>query len=73
MATYYKAKVESLAGLENSEIIHFGQMVADNDEIIIKQKAWNEAAHRNDVHTAESLILSRFLEHVRYMMAGLSK
>ena len=48
-------------------------MDADNDEVIIKRKAWNEAAHRNDVHIAESLILSGFLEHVRYIMAGLSK
>ena len=64
MATYYKAKVESSAGLENSEIIHFGQMDADSDEVIIKRKAWNEATHQDDVHTAESLILSEFLENV---------
>ena len=58
---------------ENREIIHFGQMVADNDEVIIKRKSWDEASHRDDVHTAESLILSGFLEHVRYMRAGYSK
>ena len=28
---------------------------------------------KNDVHTAESLILSGFLGNVRYMMTGLSK
>ena len=48
-------------------------MVADNDEVIIKRKSWDEASHRDDVHTAESLILSGFLEHVRYMRAGYSK
>ena len=73
MATYYKAKVESLAGLENSEIFHFGQMDADSDEVIIKRKSWDEATHRNDVHTVKSLTLSGFLGDVRYMMAGLSK
>ena len=48
-------------------------MVADNDEVIIKLKSWDEATHRNDVHTAESLILSGFLEYVCYMRAGCSK
>ena len=48
-------------------------MDADNDEVIIKRKACNEATHRDDVHTAKSLILSEFLGNVRYMMAGYSK
>ena len=73
MATYYKAKVESLIAGENREIIHFGQMDADSDQVIIKRKASCIAGVRNDVHTVESLILSGFLEHVRYMMAGYSK
>ena len=58
---------------ENREIFHFGQMDADNDEVIIKRKAWNAATHQDNVHTAECLILSGFLEHVRYMRAGCSK
>ena len=73
MATYYKAKVESLAGLENSEIIHFGQMDADSDEVIIKRKASYIAGVRDDVHTAESLILSAFSRNDWYMRAGCSK
>ena len=48
-------------------------MDADSDEVIIKRKASYIAGVRNDVHTVESLILSGFLEHVRYMMAGYSK
>lgn len=48
-------------------------MNADNDEVIIKQKASHIVGVRNDVHIAESLILSGFLEHVRYMRAGCSK
>jgi len=35
-------------------------MDTDNDEVIIKRKSWNEATHRDDVHTTESLILSEF-------------
>ena len=58
---------------ENRENFHFGQMVADNDEVIIKRKSYDETTHRNDVHTAESLILSGFLENVRYMMTSYSK
>lgn len=58
---------------ENREIFHFGLMVADNDEVIIKRKASYIAGVRDDVHTAESLILSGFLGNVRYMMAGYSK
>ena len=37
-------------------------MVVGNDEVIIKRKSWDEATHRDDLHTAESLILSGFLE-----------
>ena len=48
-------------------------MDADSDEVIIKRKASYIAGVRNDVHTVESLILSGFLEHVSYMMAGYSK
>ena len=48
-------------------------MVTDSDEVIIKRKSWNEATHRDDVHTAKSLILSGFLENVCYMMADCSK
>ena len=48
-------------------------MDADSDEVIIKRKASYIAGVRNDVHMAESLILSEFLENVRYMRAGLSK
>ena len=73
MATYYKAKVESLAWLENSEIFYFGQVVADSDEVIIKLKSQDETAHRNDVHIAESLINQGLSRNVRYMMEGLSK
>ena len=73
MATYYKAKVESLAGLENSGIIHFGQMDADNDEVIIKRKASYIADVRDDVRTAESLINQGLSRNVRYMIAGCSK
>ena len=42
MASYYKAKVESLTGFEKYEIIHFGYKPAKNDEVIIKQKLWHE-------------------------------
>ena len=35
-------------------------MDADNDEVIIKRKSWDEATHRDDVYMAKSLILSRF-------------
>ena len=73
MATYYKAKVGKVIGWQGNEIFHFGQMDADNDEVIIKRKASYIAGVRNDVHMAESLILSEFLENVRYMRAGLSK
>lgn len=45
-------------------------MDADSDEVIIKRKTWDEAAHRDDVHMAESLILSGFLENVCYMITG---
>ena len=48
-------------------------MVADNDEVIIKRKPCDEVTHQDDVHIAESLILSGFLEYVRNMMAGYSK
>ena len=34
MATYYKAKVGSLAGLEKHEIIHFGYMDTDSDGVV---------------------------------------
>lgn len=37
-AFYYKAEVKRLVIGENREIIHFGYMVADNDEVIIKRK-----------------------------------
>jgi hypothetical protein len=47
-------------------------MDADNDEVIIKRKSSDEATHRNDVHTAESLILSAFSRNVLYMVTGLS-
>ena len=60
VATYYKEKAESLAGLDKHEIIHFGQMVADNDEVIIKRKASYIVGVRDDVHMAENLILSVF-------------
>ena len=73
MATYYKVKVESLIEGVNREIFHFGQMDADNDEVIIKRKASYIAGVRNDVHTAESLILSGFLGDVRYMRACCAK
>ena len=44
MATYYKAKVGSLAGLEKHEIIHFGYMDTDSDgyEFIIIIKGCKE-------------------------------
>ena len=48
-------------------------MIADNDEVIIKRKASCIAGVWDDVHTAESLILSGFLRNVRYMRAGCSK
>ena len=48
-------------------------MDADSDEVIIKRKASYIVGARNDVHTAENLILSGFLGDVRYMRAGLSK
>ena len=48
-------------------------MVADNDEAIIKRKVSYIADVVDDVHTAESLILSGFLEHVRYMITGCPK
>ena len=48
-------------------------MVADSDEVIIKRKASYIAGVRDDIHTAESLILSGFLENIRYMMVGYSK
>lgn len=41
-AAYYKAKVGRLTGLEKHEVFHFGQMDADNDEVIIKQKSLDE-------------------------------
>lgn len=46
-------------------------MNVDNDEVIIKRKARYIAGVRDDVHTAESLILSELLRNVRYMMTGL--
>ena len=58
---------------ENREIFHFRQMVADSDEVIIKRKASYIAGVRDDVHTAKILILSGFLENVRYMMTSYSK
>ena len=73
MFSYYKSNVERLSGLENREIFHFGQMDVDNDEVIIKRKSWDEAAYRNDVHTAKIWILLGFLGNVRYMMVGYSK
>ena len=73
MFSYYKSNVERLSGLENREIFHFGQMDVDNDEVIIKRKSWDEAAYRNDVHTAKIRILLGFLGNVRYMMVGYSK
>ena len=48
-------------------------MDADSDEVIIKRKASYIAGVRDDVHIAESLILSGFLDNVHYMMAGCSK
>ena len=48
-------------------------MVAKNDKVIIKRKSWDEVTHQDDVHIAESLILSGFLDNVHYMMAGCSK
>ena len=71
--TYYKAKVESLAGPENGEIIHFGQMDADSDEVIVKRKLWSKDTHKYDVHIAESLINQGLLRDVRYIKTGLSK
>ena len=53
MATYYKAKVGSLAGLEKHEIIHFGYMDTDSDEVIIKRKPWSKDVYKYDVHIAE--------------------
>ena len=70
MATYYKVKVERLIGLENGEIIHFGQMDADN-EVIIKRKVSCIVGVQDDVHIVKSLIISGLLENIRYMMAGL--
>ena len=58
---------------ENREIFHFGQMVAENDKVIIKRKASYIAGVRDDGHTAESLILSGFGGNVGYMMAGCSE
>ena len=46
-------------------------MDADNDEVIIKRKARYIAGVRDDVYTVKILILSGFLENVRYMMTGL--
>ena len=69
----YKAKVESLAGPENGEIIHFGQMDADSDEVIVKRKLWSKDTHKYDVHIAESLINQGLSWNVRYMMVGPSK
>ena len=46
-------------------------MIADSDYLIIKQKSWDETTHRNDVHTAKSLINQVLLGNVRSMMAGL--
>lgn len=48
-------------------------MDAESDEVIIKRKASYIAGVRDDVHIAESLILSGFLDNVHYMMAGLSE
>ena len=41
-------------------------MVADNDEVIIKRKSWDKDTHRDDVHTAESLILISCLAGVSF-------
>ena len=73
VATYYKAKVESLIAGGNREIIHFGWMVADSDEVIIKRKASYIAGIRDDVHAVKSLILSGLLGNVHYMMTGCAK
>lgn len=73
MATYYKAKVGSLAGLEKHEIIHFGYMDTDSDEVIIKRKPWSKDVYKYDVHTVESPINQASLRNVRYILAGLSK
>lgn len=70
MATYYKAKVGSLAGLEKHEIIHFGYMDTDSDEVIIKRKPWSKDVYKYDVHIAESLINQRLLRNVCYIMVG---
>ena len=48
-------------------------MDADNDEVIIKRKVSYIADVGDDFHAAESLILSGFLEHVRYMIRGCAK
>lgn len=48
-------------------------MDADNDEVIIKRKSWDEATHRDDVHTVKSLILSGFLGNVHYIRTGCAK
>ena len=48
-------------------------MVADNDEAIIKRKVSYIADVGDDVHTAKILILSEFLENIRYMMVGYPK
>ena len=48
-------------------------MVAKNDEGTIKRKARYIVGVRDDVHTAESLILSEFLEIMCYMMTGCAK
>lgn len=70
MATYYKAKVGSLAGLEKHEIIHFGYMDTDSDEVIIKRKPWSKDVYKYDVHIAESLINQGLLRNVCYIMVG---
>lgn len=48
-------------------------MDANNDEVIIKRKVSYIGDVLDDVHTAESLILSGFSRNIRYMMVGLSK
>ena len=48
-------------------------MDADNDEVIIKQKASYIAGVWDDVHTAESLINQGLSRNVRNMRAGCSK
>ena len=58
---------------ENREIFRFGQMDADNDEVIIKRKASYIAGVRDDVYTVENLILSAFSRNDWYMRAGCSK